>query len=90
MPNIKKHRYASMLLSRFFNMRPSNRALINKPLDAFIKSTCSHTHEKNGMQSTTPYEPNSVSPNAASPYRPTTNQPAHKRIQRTPVWGYDV
>ena len=44
-----------------------------KPLNAFIESTCSHTQKKNGMQSTTPYEPNSVSPNTASPHRPTTN-----------------
>ena len=73
MPNIKKHRYASMLLSRFFNMRLSNHGFISKPLDAFIESTCSHTQKKNGMQSTTPYEPNSVSPNTASPDRPTTN-----------------
>ena len=70
---IKKHRYASMLLSRFFNMRLSNRSLISKPRNAFIESTCSHTHEKNVMQSITPYEPKSISPNAANTHRPTTN-----------------
>ena len=52
MPNIKKHRYASILLSRFFNMRLSNRALISKPLDVYIESTCSHQHPPTNKQPT--------------------------------------
>ena len=70
MPNIKKHRYASILLSRFFNMRLSNRALINKPLSVYIEST-SHPRENMSivMPPTTQYNPRSVLSNAAPTHR---------------------
>ena len=87
MPNIKKHLYASMLLSRFFNMRPSNRALISKPLNAFIESTCSHTQKTSCSQQPLT---NQIPSRPTLPPAPTAQQPTRKRIHPPPVRSHTV